>query len=281
MDGMIADHDLERRLADAYAAEAPMRAPDRVLASILETVDHTRQRHVVLPVPRRLQSMNPYAKLAIAAVAVVAVSVVGLAIVRPGSGPTVGALPPASPSTAPSSSPSPTPRPTPTPLPTAAALTGTFTSTRNGLVIAAPAGWKAQAATQPWVSGETNFLDPQADFLYEPALQDHLFLVLKSQPLGTTKPAAWIDAVSEFAECSATQPVTVDGAPGMACPTNNFVAVTSGGRGYVIRLYTSGDEGWIDSVYTNAWFDRLLASVDLRPQDAIAASPSARSSARP
>ena len=38
-DGMNANHDLERRLADFYATEAPPRAPDRVLESVLATID--------------------------------------------------------------------------------------------------------------------------------------------------------------------------------------------------------------------------------------------------
>ena len=46
---MNANHDLERRLADFYATEAPQRAPDWVLGEALATIDTTKQRRVVIP----------------------------------------------------------------------------------------------------------------------------------------------------------------------------------------------------------------------------------------
>ena len=39
---MNANHELERRLADFYASEAPQRAPDRVLESVLATSEITQ-----------------------------------------------------------------------------------------------------------------------------------------------------------------------------------------------------------------------------------------------
>ena len=50
--------------------------------------------------------------------------------------------------------------------------------------------------------------------------------------------------------------------------------VSAGGRGYMIDLYTSGDEAWLDSVYDRAWFMDVLAKVDLRPEDAVDVAPS-------
>ena len=45
---MNANHELERRLADFYASEAPQRAPDRVLESVLATyLTSLRQRRAV------------------------------------------------------------------------------------------------------------------------------------------------------------------------------------------------------------------------------------------
>ena len=75
-------HDLERRLADFYDAEAPRQAPDRVLHAALASIDTTRQRRVLIRAPRRFQRMNTFARLAIAAAAVIVVGV-GLA----GAGP--------------------------------------------------------------------------------------------------------------------------------------------------------------------------------------------------
>ena len=104
---MNANHELERRLADFYATEAPQRAPDRVLEAILETSEITRQRRALIRLPWRFPNMNSFAKVAIAAVAVIAIGAVGLAVLRPGSSPGVGgpALTP-SPEPSPSSSPS-------------------------------------------------------------------------------------------------------------------------------------------------------------------------------
>jgi hypothetical protein len=95
---MNANHELERRLVDHYASEAPQRAPDRVLEGALLAIDSTRQRRAPLPVPWRFQPMNSYAKVAIAAVAVVAIGAVGLAVLRPGPDTGPGVVTPSSPS---------------------------------------------------------------------------------------------------------------------------------------------------------------------------------------
>jgi hypothetical protein len=51
-------------------------------------------------------------------------------------------------------------------------------------------------------------------------------------------------------------------------------AVTLDGRGYLIALYTSGDEAWIREVYDRTWFEELLTTVDLQPDDAASTAPS-------
>ena len=89
---MTAENDLERRLADFYATEAPRRAPDWVLTSTLATVDTTRQRRAAIALPWRLPHMNTYAKAGVAIVAVIAVVAVGLAFFRAGSPSGVGAV---------------------------------------------------------------------------------------------------------------------------------------------------------------------------------------------
>ena len=55
---MNANHELERRLADFYAGEAPQRAPERVLDGALASIDSTRQRRALLPVPWRFPTMD-------------------------------------------------------------------------------------------------------------------------------------------------------------------------------------------------------------------------------
>ena len=55
----------------------------------------------------------------------------------------------------------------------------------------------------------------------------------------------------------------------------NMAAVTTGGRGYIIWLYTSGDEAWLSSTYDRAWFEEVLATVQLQYEDAVGVPPSA------
>ena len=261
---MTASHDLERRVAQFYAAEAPHRAPDRVLAQALATIDHTRQRRELGLVSRRSRTMNIYAKLAVAAVVVVAVGAVGLTILQPGPGPSVGG-PGSSSSPVPSASPSRSP--SPSALPTPPPLTGTYTSAVHGISISYPAGWTTRPATDPGWVGEANFQSPGGDVLYDPVLEDHLFIGLASVPLDGQAGDAWVTAALSADEACVTvepEPITVDGAPGFICGT---LALTwAGDRGYSIRLYTSGDEPWLSDVYDRAWFDDVLATVRLPAQ---------------
>jgi len=260
---MNANHELERRLTDFYATEAPQRAPDRVLEAVLETSEITRQRRAVIRLPWRFPTMNSYAKVAIAAVLVIAIGAVGLAVLRPGTSPGVGG-----PATSPSPEPSPSSSHSPPPP-----LTQSFTSTLHGISVSYPEGWSTQAATVPWTGEYPNFGEPPADFLYDPTRNDHLFLMIASQPIGASTPEEW---VATQLECGATQPITVDGATGrIGADECNLAAVTIDGRGYVFQLYTSGDEAWLASTYDRAWFDEVLGTVQLQPQDAVDVAPSA------
>jgi hypothetical protein len=207
--------------------------------------------------------MNTYAKLAVAAVAVIAIGAVGIAVLRPGTTP--GEL--ATPSTVPS--PSATSRPTPSPT-SAPPLTQSFTSTLHGLSMSYPEGWTAQAATEPWTGAQSNFGEPPADFLYDPTLTDHLFLSIASQPIGDSTPDEWVAQELMLYECTESEPTAVDGATGLIGATDcNVVAVTTDGRGYVVGLYTSGDEAWLSFTYNRAWFEQVLATVQLHPEDAV------------
>ena len=101
---MKANLDLDRRLSDFYASEAPQRAPDRVLAGALAAIDSTAQRRVLIRAPWRLPTMNSYTKVAIAALAVIALGALGVTVFRGGAppGPDVGV--PSSASAGPSAS---------------------------------------------------------------------------------------------------------------------------------------------------------------------------------
>lgn len=213
--------------------------------------------------------MSTFAKVAVAAVAVIAVGVVGIFALQPRNVPAVGAAPTASPS----------PSPFPSASPAAAAsmappLSETFTSPTNGITVAYPEGWSTRAATEPWTAMWPDFHQQTGDVVYDPVLQDHLFFVVASQPVAAgTDAEQWASDTLAAEDCVPSSPVTIDGASGLigGC---DAAAVTLDGRGYLIVLYVSGDEAWLGDVYDRAWFDQLLATIDLRPEDAASPAPS-------
>jgi hypothetical protein len=210
--------------------------------------------------------MNSFAKLAAAAVAIAGIAVLGAVLARPPGG--SGGPGVATPSPSPSLSPGLSPRlivPSPPPL------TGTFTSAIHGISLSYPAGWVESPASEAWTVGSVDFGSPAADHIYDPTLQDHLFLGLASRPLDGQPGPEWAaDAAAMLVEdCGdVTEPTSVDGADALRCG-DNIVAAWSGDRGYLIVLYRSTDEWWLDDSYNLAWFETLLATVQLRPEDAV------------
>jgi len=75
---MNATNELERRIADFYAAEAPARAPDWVLGQALASIDITTQRRRLIRVPWRVPAMSTSAKVAVAAAAAIALGAAAL-----------------------------------------------------------------------------------------------------------------------------------------------------------------------------------------------------------
>jgi hypothetical protein len=155
-------------------------------------------------------------------------------------------------------------------------LTRTFTSTLHGISVSYPEGWTAQAATAPWTDRTfpLDILAPQADFLYDSSLTDHLFLTIASQPIGDSTPEDWVaEQMASGEGCTTTEPIAVDGANGLIGADDcNVAAVTTAGRGYWIQLYASGDTL---SGYDRAWFEEVLATVQLDPKEAVDTPPSA------
>ncbi len=275
---MTANDSLERRIADHYAAEATPRAPDWLLASTLKTIEDTPQRRVLIRVPWRFPHMNNVAKLAVAAVVVIAVGAVGLSVLRPSTSSNLGGQPTASPSASPSPSPAPSASPSASPE-SPPALTETFTSER-GFSISYPTGWVPRPATTSWTTSFPDFASTDGDVIYDPVLQDHLWIVIASQPLadGTTA-ARWVDdliaGLSANGLCDPPiEPVTIDGNQGRQCGSST-AAVAAGGRGYAISLYTSGDDPAAVAKYDEAYFDEILATLRLQPEDAVDTLPSA------
>jgi hypothetical protein len=264
---MNASPDLERRLTDFYAGDAPQRAPDWLLGAALETIDSTPQRRRFIRMPWRLPNMNTYAKVATAGVAVVAVGAIGLTVLRPAPSGPGGQIASPSPEGSPSFGPSNVAPPAP-------AITETFTSDIHGISIGYPAGWSTDPATDRGATGAGLFGDPTGDYIFDPTLADHLFLRMGSQPVVETQADEWIAEQATILECSSTESLTIDGVAGAIGAGGCQVAlVVTGGRGYVIGLFTSADEWWLDDTYDQSWFMDVLATVQLDPASAAPPMP--------
>jgi hypothetical protein len=273
---MTSERDFDR-IARAFMADGPTQLADRVLESSLADVHFTRQRRVLLRAPWRTPVMNMYAKLAAAAVVVVAVGALGVWFLNPGtSSPPVGA--PTTPSASPSepAAPSAVPRSSSVlegiPAPP---LSQDFTSARNGISLAAPEGWTTRPATEAWEGGIPLTSEATVDAIYHPVLTDHLILGIASMPLGGADPDQWAtdQYASDFVDaCPDAEPITVDGATGVISAGDcspRVVFVAKGDRGYLILMRVSPDETWLAPVYDRAWFESVLETVQLHPEDAV------------
>ena len=257
---MTANTNLERHVAEHYASEPQLRAPDRVLHVALATIETTKQRRGPLA-PWRFTYMNAYTKVAAAAAVAIAVAAIGLWQL-PGIG---------------STGPSPTPIPSPTPpLPSPGGApsasqppppTGNFTSNMHGIQLFFPTGWAITEATTSWTESELpGFGDTPADFIYDDGLPaGHLFLEIASQPLAGASGPEWSDSIVDE-PCEASEPITVDGVDGrlIAC-TRLRAMFWSEDRGFVVLIHRSPDEAWLDDVYDVAWFQEVLATVQILP----------------
>jgi hypothetical protein len=272
-----ASPDFDHRIAD-WLEDDPDRAPGAVLSTVLAALPSISQRRASR-VPWRYQLMSRFALLGAAAATIAVVGLGGLLLAfRPNEPDTVGGPPITSPAPSPSPSLSPSPSATTAPsLPPP--LTETFTSSVHGISIAYPAGWGTSPATAPWTTTDWPlFRDPAGDYVYDESLTDHLFILLASQPLaGET--GDWAADILAQEDCGETEPVTIDGASGLIGDCG-AAAVRVGDRnyendrGYLVALHRSADRPWIRDLYDRAWFERLLATVDLRPEDAVDAAPS-------
>jgi hypothetical protein len=262
---MSANLDLERRLADFYASEAPPRAPDWVLGSVLSTIDTIPQRRALIRVPWRFQTMNSLAKLAVAAVAVIAVGAVGLSVLRPSPTPDVGGgqgSPVSSPTPLPSSSPAPSVSP---------ALTETFTSAMHGISVSYPAGWSVRPATELWTAGLPFQGSAFADVIDS---RNNNFILAASQPLAGKSGDQWAADLSSHADwddtCTPdTEPVIIDGITGLLeihCPNDGVQSAFAWveDRGYLIIGY---------DLPSLEYLKAILATVKFHPEDAINTAP--------
>jgi hypothetical protein len=142
-------------------------------------------------------------------------------------------------------------------------LTGTYTSAVHGVSLSYPSGWTTVPATDPESTAPPMFLSPAGDFLHDPELLDHLFLALGSEPLDGQTGESWATAaLTADGDCtSEPRSTTVDGAPALICDTLALTWV--GDRGYSIRLHVSPDDPQVPEIYDQAWFEDVLATVQL------------------
>lgn len=216
--------------------------------------------------------MNKYVSLALGAAAVVAALVIGAQVLGPPAPGGVGGVPSASPSFTPA--PTATTEPSPSPPASAAPPTESFTSTVHGISVSYPEGWTARAATEPWTGCLycTAVLEaPYVDVFHRPPDDDSLFLRIASQPIGESAPEDWVAAqMASDERCTTTEPIVVDGATGLSGGDTCLVAVvTAAGRGYHIDLWMSPDDLDLVAQYDRAWFEEVLATVQLHPEDAV------------
>jgi hypothetical protein len=266
---MTATNDIDRQLND-FLADGPTELPYQSFDAVRDRTEQTGQRVVIGP--WRLPEMNKIVTIGLAAAALVVAVFVGAQLLgSPGGG--LGSQP--SPTPDPTATPAPTATPEPSPSPPASAppLTQSFTSTQHGISLSYPAGWTNQAATGPWTGGTfpLEFGEPHADWLADPILESDVFLTIASQPIGDSTPEDWVaEQMASDEGCAATEPVDVDGATGLIGGGGCDIAVvTTAGRGYRIQLYTSGDDPAAVAPYDRAWFEEVLATVQLQPEDAV------------
>src|SRR5262245_1019751 len=262
------------RLIHAFLLEGAEQLQDQVYDVVRAEIDKKRQRVVIGP--WRVSTVSKLVPIGLGAAAVIAVLFLGSRFIGSPSANVGGpaSQPPASaaPSEAPASAAlSAVPAPP---------LTQSFTSVVHGISVSYPEGWTVQAATEPWTDMDgfgLTPMDPTSDVLSDP-LTENLFLLFSSQPIGSSTPDEWISETMGTQYCSATEPIAVDGATGLigagVSPCATTVAVTTAGRGYWIRLFTPNSlEGVPFPPYDREWFEEVLATVDLRPEDAVDAAP--------
>jgi hypothetical protein len=248
------------------------RLPDHVLDAVLDQLPSTPQRRTMLGRPWRFPPMTSFARLAMTVVAIAAVGVVGLTLVQ---GPVTG----------PAASPSPTPSPSPVTLPPSP-FTERFDSAVHGLSISYPAGWETKPATEPWNDDSLTFGASDVDVIFDPMLRADLYIALASEPLRGRSGEDWVSGIDAEDFCGVRREgvgvtggsTTVDGARGFARSRLGelceLVTVATATRGYSFVLHGEDEAhaegfGW-------GWFESVLATVDLRPEDAVdAVSPAA------
>jgi hypothetical protein len=265
------DRDVSRAIR-SWLHEDRHEDASRIAGAVLDHVEAAPGRRAAWPA-WRTPIMNRFMTFGLGAAALVVIGLlVGGQLLGERTGFGNSGDPTATPE--PSRPPSATPRPTPTPIPIPP-LTESFTSTQHGISLSYPEAWIARPATEPYTDRpEPQFLHPGFDVLKDSVLFDDgsLFLWITSRPIGDATPEDWLAERMTAFGCTATEPIAVDGATGRigAEGCHELAAVTKAGRGYEIGLYTpDSGEGRENPSFDRAWFEEVLATVQLHPKDAL------------
>ena len=263
---MNAGRDVERLIADWFAEEAVLRAPDRVLEGAGRVVDRTKQRR--LRVAWRTTRMP--GSLRLAAAAVFGVLFVGgaLLVMRPSfesvatspaplSSPTAASSPTAPPSASPPASSEP---------PLIPAMTERTTPGPDGVSVGYPAGWVVEDNAVHWLLNGEPDSRPRVSFYVE------------SSRLEASQTAEeWVaDRAAEASGGLVTCPrsagpteITIGSRVNRGILLSNDCSV-AGHRHHYLAVLVEGDRGYsfhMDTTQKNSreWFDALLANVELGP----------------
>ena len=271
---MTAHHDLDRQL-NAFLLDGPTSLPDSSFDAVRDRTEQTRQR-VVLG-PWRVPTLNKLIPIGLGAAALVAVLLLGSRFIGSPSSNVGGpaSQPPASaaPSEAPASAAPASAAPSPVSPPP---LTQSFTSPLHGISLSYPEGWTARAATEPWT-------DRPGD---HPSSFTPVSTCCTTRSWPTT--CSWTSSRSRSAIPRPTSGSPSrwlgDDVPGSRADRRRrrhrtdrgqrerlrpVAAVTTAGRGYRIELYRSNDDPAAVAPYDRAWFEEVLATVQLHPEDAV------------
>ncbi len=227
----------------AWLDEGPTRLPEGTRRAILVSTRTSQQKRHRMWVPWRTSSMNPLARVAVAATAVVIV-VVGVVGLNPfGAGPGAGSAPSPTPTatTAPVS-PTPTSQPSPSPLDISTWVT--YTSARYGFSIGHPTDWTERPADHDWTfAADTDWLTTASEGFRAPA-QTILVTAWSVSVAPGTSIEKWLQAycpknTTPCARQDRAVVVTVDGYPGILVPfkddTQAFILIDD--RMYVVAVW--------------------------------------------
>jgi hypothetical protein len=259
----------ERAVRD-WLEDGSDRTPPAAIDAVLLTVKTTPQQRVSLP--RRFDYMPAYLRLAAAAAVIAAVGIGAFSLLGGGPGPGGPTTPP---------SPSPTPKQTDvaSPVPTVPPLSATFVSPLNGYAIDYPAAWSVTPAAVP-IDRDAFAAGVEGEWLDQlnPVDGNGQFRMGSVTVPNGVDAMEWIAGV--YLRCTGTCldsliRATFDGQAALVREDNleREMILILGDRAYFATLFPGPDIGL---PYAPELFEAMMASLDLRPDDAAAQpSPSA------